>query len=186
MMKLQKIEDLLTRFRLASVIAYLVLVALFVSITILTVLDIQQSRVAAVSAAEILQTLQSHTTARTSAAAQSDVSVPAGSPFLEGATVSVAAAALLQRVLLASKRVNGNTLSSQVDLLGPRSKAGFVSATFILEIAPTALQPLLYDLEAGMPFMFVDELVIQASSAAADKGKLRLVLGVSAQRQSPK
>lgn len=182
---MQKIEALLTRFPLAAAAAYLALVALFASITVETVLDVQQSRAAAASAAEILQTLQSRDSARTSTA-QSDVSVPTGSPFLEGATVSVAGAALLQRVLTATRRVNGNTLSSQVDLQGPRAKSGFVSATFNLEIVPTSLPPLLYDLEAGMPFLFVDELVIQASSTAADKGKLRVVLAVSAQRQGSK
>ena len=112
--------------------------------------------------------------------------MPLGSPFLEGPTVSVAGATLLQRVLAATKRVNGNTLSSQVDLQGPQSKSGFVSATFNLEVTATALQMLLYDIEAGMPFLFVDELVIQAPTGVADGGRLRVVLGVSAQRQATK
>ena len=37
-----------------------------------------------------------------------------------------------------------------------------------------------------MPFLFVDELVVQAPSASAEGGKLRVLLGVSGQRQSPK
>ncbi|OYW16018.1 MAG: hypothetical protein B7Z39_03085, partial [Novosphingobium sp. 12-64-8] len=49
-----------------------------------------------------------------------------GSPFLEGATASVAGAALLQRLTSATKRMKGNTLSSQVDLQGPLSKTGFI------------------------------------------------------------
>jgi general secretion pathway protein M len=185
MINMQRIKAFLTRFPLAAVAAYLALVVLFAFITVETVFEVLQSRAAAASAAEILQTLESHDIARPSAA-RSDVGVPSGSPFLEGPTVSVAGAALLQRVLAATKRVNGNTLSSQVDLQGPRSKAGLVSATFSLEIPPSALQPLLYDLEAGMPFLFVDDLVLQASSVAADSGKLRVVLGVSAQRQTTK
>jgi general secretion pathway protein M len=100
--------------------------------------------------------------------------------------VSVAGATLLLRGLAATKRVNGNTLSSQVDLQGPQSKSGFVSATFNLEVTATSLQMLLYDIEAGMPFLFVDELVIQAPTGVADNGKLRVVLGVSAQRQATK
>jgi general secretion pathway protein M len=37
-----------------------------------------------------------------------------------------------------------------------------------------------------MPFLFVDELVIQAPTGVADGGRLRVVLGVSAQRQATK
>ena len=185
MINMQKIEGYLARFPLAAVALYLALVVLFAFTTVDTVLEILQSRAAAVSAADVLQALESRGLARPSAA-RADVSVPAGSPFLEGSTVSVAGATLLQRVLAAAKRVNGNTLSSQVDLQGPLAKAGFVSATFNLEIAATSLQPLLYDLEAGMPFLFVDDLVIQSSSVASESGKLRVVLGVSAQRQGTK
>jgi general secretion pathway protein M len=119
-------------------------------------------------------------------AVRTDVSVPVGSPFLEGPSASVAGAALLQRVTAATKRMNGNTLSSQIDLPGPQSKAGFIKATSSFEIDPGQLQPLLYDLEAGMPFLFVDELVIQAPSTSTSGGKLRVTLGISGQRQSQK
>jgi general secretion pathway protein M len=183
MINIQKIESLLGRFPLDAVAIYFALVVLFVFTTVSTIFDVLQGRDAVASAAAILQTLESRVVALPSAA-RSDIHVPAGSPFLEGSTVSVAGATLLQRVLVATKRVNGNTLSSQVDLQGPLAKSGFVSATFNIEIPPTALQPLLYDLEAGMPFMFVDDLVIQTSTTTADNGKLRVVLGVSAQRQS--
>src|SRR5215472_13753309 len=44
------------------------------------------------------------------------VAVPAGSPFLEGATVTIAGAVLLQRVSAAVTKRGGNVLSSQVDL----------------------------------------------------------------------
>ena len=38
-----------------------------------------------------------------------------------------------------------------------------------------------------MPFLFVDELVVQAApSTSAESAKLRVLLGVSGQRQSPK
>jgi general secretion pathway protein M len=116
--------------------------------------------------------------------ARSDAGVPMGSPFLEGPTASVASAMLLQRVLAATKRVSGNTLSSQVDIQGPLAKSGFVSATFNIELPSGALQPLLYDLEAGMPFLFIDELVVQPVANSTDK--MRLVLGISAQRQGTK
>jgi general secretion pathway protein M len=180
-----RIEALLARFPIAAAAAYLGLLVLFVFMTTDGVLQILQRRDAAVAASEVLQTLETRDLTRP-LAARTDVSVPAGSPFLQGASASVAGATLLQRVLAATKRVNGNTTSSQVDLQGPLSKTGFVTATFSLEIDPASLEPLLYDIEAGMPFLFVDNLVVQAPSGSAEGGKLRLVLGVSAQRQSLK
>ncbi|MFB9263567.1 type II secretion system protein GspM [Bradyrhizobium erythrophlei] len=185
MIDMQRIEAALARFPLAAAAAYLALVVLFSFTTVQTVFEVLRSRDAAASAADILQTLEARHLTRTSTA-RTDVSVPTGSVFLEGPTVSVASAMLLQRVLAATRRVNGNALSSQVDLQGPLAKSGFVSATFNIEIASASLQPLLYDLEAGMPFLFIDELVVQQASAGTDSSKLRIVLGISAQRQSAK
>src|SRR6202030_4628593 len=86
-----------------------------------------------------------------------DAGAPSGSAFLEGATVTVAGAALLQRVAGAVTKLGGNVLSSQLDLQGTQSKAGFVSIVASCEIDQPALQPLIYDLEAGMPFLFVEQ-----------------------------
>jgi len=110
---------------------------------------------------------------------------PSGSAFLEGATVTVAGAALLQRVAAAVTKAGGNVLSSQLDVQGgPNAKAGFVSMVANCELEQAALQSLLYDLEAGMPFLFVDQLDIQV--ATAGEGKLRFLLGVSGQWQGVK
>jgi len=50
------------------------------------------------------------------------------------------------------------------------------------------LQKLLYDLEAGQPFLFVDQLSVQApaSSSFSGEGKLRVLLSVSGQWQGAK
>lgn len=185
MISMQRIEAFLARFPIAAVAAYLALIVVFAFIALGTVLDVLQRRDAMTAAAEILDRLEVRDTAP-APAARTDVSVPSGSPFLEGASASVAGAALLQRVAAATKRVNANTLSSQLDLQGTQSKAGFIKATSSFEIDPAQLQPLLYDLEVGMPFLFVDELVVQAPSGATEGGKLRVLLGVSGQRHSPK
>ena len=113
---------------------------------------------------------------------------PAGSPFLEGATVTVAGAALLQRVTAAVTKLGGNVLSSQVDLQGTQSKAGFLTIIASCDIDQPGLQQLLYDVEAGMPFLFVDQLVVQApaSFAASGDGKLRILLAVSGQWRGAK
>ena len=47
-----------------------------------------------------------------------------------------------------------------------------------------ALQQLLYDVEAGMPFLFVDQLTVQAPQATgAEIARMRVLIGVSGQWQ---
>jgi general secretion pathway protein M len=109
-----------------------------------------------------------------------------GSPFLEGPTVTVAGAALQERVGVAVKKAGGNVLSSQIELDGPQAASGYVDLSEIFEIDQASLQPLLYDLEAGMPFLFVDTLVVQAPQALgqAEGGRMRVQIGVSGQWQA--
>jgi general secretion pathway protein M len=113
---------------------------------------------------------------------------PVGSPFLEGPTVTVAGAALLQRVADAVTKVGGNVLSSQVDVQGVQLKDGFVSVLASCEIDQLALQRLLYDLEAGMPYLFIEQMVAQSPQATAmqEGGRMRLLLGVAGRWQADK
>ncbi|WP_368681210.1 GspMb/PilO family protein [Acinetobacter baumannii] len=51
------------------------------------------------------------------------------------------------------------------------------------------MQPLLYDIEAGMPFLFIDQLVVQAPSGAGGNGqggKMRVLIAGSGQWQRAK
>jgi general secretion pathway protein M len=113
-----------------------------------------------------------------------------GTPFLEGPTVTVAGAALLQRVATAVGDVGGTVQSSQVDVLGTQAKDGFVGLLVSCEMEQPALQKLLYDLEVGMPFLFVDQLDVQVPQTTATSeggaGRIRVVLGVSGQWQPGK
>ena len=107
-----------------------------------------------------------------------------GSPFLEGPSVTVAGAALLQRVAGAVTKAGGTIQSSQVDVAN--SAGGLVKLQITCEIGQADLQRLLYDLEAGMPFLFVDELTAempQAVGAAGGTGRMHVQLGVSGQWQ---
>jgi general secretion pathway protein M len=117
-----------------------------------------------------------------------DVTMPSGSAFLEGATVTIAGATLLQRVAGAVVKLGGNVLSTQLDLQGSPSKAGFLSMIASCEIEQPQLQQLLYDLEVGMPFLFVDQLVVQTplTASGAGSGKLRILLTVSGQWRGAK
>jgi general secretion pathway protein M len=116
------------------------------------------------------------------------ISGPAGSPFLEGATVTVAGAALLQRVTAEVTKLGGNVLSSQVDLQDTQSRSGFLTIIANCDIDQNGLQRLLYDLEAGTPFLFIDQLSVQAPSgfASSGEGRLRILLAVSGQWQGSK
>ena len=101
---------------------------------------------------------------------------PAGSPFLEGATVTVAGAVLLQRVTAVVTKLGGNVLSSQVDLQGKQAKIGFLTIIASCDIDQIGLQQLLYDLEAGQPFLFVDQLSVASCaccSASPGNGRVR-------------
>jgi general secretion pathway protein M len=113
-----------------------------------------------------------------------------GTPFLEGPTVTVAGAALLQRVATAVGNVGGTVQSSQVDVLGTQAKDGFVGLVVSCEMDQPSLQKLLYDLEVGMPFLFVDQLDVQVPQTTATNdagiGRIRVVLGVSGQWQGSK
>lgn len=110
---------------------------------------------------------------------------PGGSVFVEGTTFTVAGAALVQRVADAIAKAGGNVLSTQVDLQGSQAKAGFVSVVASCEVDQPGLQAVLYDIEAGFPFLFVDQLDVQAPSsvAASGEGRLRVLLTVSGQWQ---
>jgi general secretion pathway protein M len=167
----------------AAAYAGLVFALLFMVVT--SIVDILDQRAAVASAAAMLDQLEGRSTAA-SGGRSADVLMPSGSAFLEGATVTVAGAALLQRVAGAVTKLGGNVLSSQLDLQGTQSKAGFVSMVASCEIDQPALQPLIYDLEAGMPFLFVEQLAVQAPTSSSGEGKLRILLAVSGQWQGAK
>ena len=105
--------------------------------------------------------------------------IPAGSPFLEGQTVTIAGAALLQRVAGAVTKVGGNVLSSQVELQGMQAKDGYVNLIASCEVEQATLQQLLYDIEPGMPFLFIDQLVAQVPTSGTKGGRMRVLISVS-------
>jgi general secretion pathway protein M len=52
------------------------------------------------------------------------------------------------------------------------------------EIEQAAMQRLLYDLEAGMPFLFIEQFVAQSPQTQAQpNSRMRLLLAVSGQWQ---
>jgi general secretion pathway protein M len=175
----------LTTSPIVAATAYAALVLLLLAIIVSSIADILGQRAAVAASAAMLEQLEGRKLAA-SKGRVGGAEMPTGSPFLEGATVTVAGAALLQRVAGAVTKFGGNVLSSQLDVLGPHAQAGFVSMIASCELDQPALQPLLYDLEAGMPFLFVDQLSVQAATTSPGEGKLRILLSVSAQWQGAK
>jgi len=170
---------------IVAAVAYAGLVFVLVFLIVTSIVDILGQRAAVASSAAMLEQLEGRRAAA-SGRRSADVPMPSGSAFLEGATVTIAGAALLQRVAGAVTKLGGNVLSSQLDLQGTQSKAGFVSMVASCEIDQPALQPLIYDLEAGMPFLFIDQLAVQAPTTSSGEGKLRILLAVSGQWQGVK
>jgi general secretion pathway protein M len=177
---------LVTSSPLLATVAYvgLVVVLLFTVVTSISDLIDQRGEVAA--SANMLEQLEGHRTG-----AKRNVpgeTMPSGSAYLEGATVTIAGASLLQRVASAVSKFGGNVLSTQLDVQSPSSKPGFLSMVASCEIEQPQLQQLLYDLEAGMPFLFIDQLVIQtpATATGSQPGRLRVLLGVSGQWRGAK
>jgi general secretion pathway protein M len=172
-------DRFLVRFPAAAPASYVIVLALLLLTIWTAVSDLLERQRTVDAAADMLARLEGRKPRSQADGGSAIGPVPAGSPFLEGQTVTVAGAALLQRVATAVTQVGGNVLSSQVELQGSQSKDGFVSLIASCEMDQASLQPLLYDLEAGMPFLFVDQVVAQAPVSASEGGRTRVLLAVS-------
>jgi general secretion pathway protein M len=184
------IDRLLTRYPGAAAVLYLVTVLALGAASAFSILDFLQRRQDVAATADTLSLLEARNPvrARAAAAGAGDAAVVTGSPFLEGPTVTVAGASLMERVVGAVARLGGTIVSSQVDLQGTEAKDGFIAVSVSCELEQDSLQKLLYDLEAGMPFLFVDQMVAQTPEGAPNAvgGRLHLLISVSGQWQGAK
>jgi general secretion pathway protein M len=164
---------------LLAIASYSAVVIVLIALGWSGVSDILERRQAIAASADLLAQLEGRK-ARTARTDATETHIPTGSPFLEGQTLTVAGAALLQRVADAVTKVGGNVLSSQVDVQGVQAKDGYVSVLASCELDYTALQKLLYDLEAGMPFLFVEQVVAQTpQTGSVETGRMRLLVSVA-------
>ena len=184
----QTLTRTLTRSPLIAVVLYVAVTGGLLVSAGFAVLDIVSHQRALAQTSDLLDQLQGR---RPRGGGGSSLAAEhPGSPFLEGPTVTVAGAALLQRVAVAIGNVGGTIQSSQVDVLGTQAKDGFVGLVVSCEMEQPNLQKLLYDLEVGMPFLYVDQLDVQVPQTTAlnegSSGRIRVVLGVSGQWQASK
>jgi len=173
------IERVLNYSPLVAATIYGAVVIALLATTWLALAGIYSSESALADTASLLERLQGR-----KAVPLADGGTMNGSPFLEGPSVTVAGAALLQRVASAITKANGTIQSSQVDVVG--SQGGMVKLQISCEIAQADLQGLLYDLEAGMPFLFVDELTVEMPQAVGTNdgiGRMHVQLALSGEWQ---
>jgi general secretion pathway protein M len=178
-------RKIVTNSPILAAAIYIGLVAVLLFVVVTAILDVVAQRGEVAASSAMLEQLEGR---RPAAGASGDVTMPSGSVYLEGATVTIAGATLLQRVAGAVAKLGGNVLSTQLDLQGSQTRTGFLSMIASCEIEQPQLQQLLYDLEAGMPFLFVDQLVVQTplTTSGSGSGKLRVLLAVSGQWRGAK
>jgi general secretion pathway protein M len=173
---------------LLAALGYVAAVVLLLILAVTSVTGIFEQRAAVAAASDLLVQLDGRRPGAPGAGPGVAAGpIPTGSPFLEGQTLTVAGAALLQRVADAVTKVGGSVLSSQVDVQGVQARNGYVSVLASCEVEQAAIQRLLYDLEAGMPYLFVEQFVAQAPQASQQQpggtGRMRLLLAVAGRWQ---
>ena len=96
----------------------------------------------------------------------------------------MASAALLQRLSEAIAKAGGVLESSETGIQEQANGRSLkINATF--EVEQAALQAVLYDLEAGMPFLFIDNILI-VGQEQNNTDKVRVSAQVSGQWDKPK
>jgi general secretion pathway protein M len=187
-LKGHSLRNLLTRDKLLPLLGYAGSLLSLIAIAWLALATLADDYAQYRSAADTLARLEGR---RESGGPGRNSALP-GSPLLEGPTIEVAGAALQQRFVAAVKKAGGQVLSTQIDLKGSESKPGSVILSANCEIDQDNLQQLLYDLEAGMPFLFIEQLVIQLPQSdrgigqAAEPARMRVQIDLSGQWQVTK
>ncbi|MCI0599583.1 MAG: type II secretion system protein GspM [Beijerinckiaceae bacterium] len=180
MPKAHPIRELLTHKHLVPVLGFAAVLVALAAVTWLSVASLASDYVEYTAAADLLARLEGR---RSPSGSSGHASGMPGSPFLEGPTVNVAGAELQKRVVAAVSEVGGHVLSSQIDLQGSEARTGYVSLSASCELEESALQPLVYDLETGMPFLFIDQLVVQVPQTGVG---ISSQLGVVSEAGSPR
>ena len=93
--------------------------------------------------------------------------------------MTTASATLLQRITSIITKAGGAVISSEMVQRDAQSKDGYVTAIANCELEQEALQKVLYEIEAGMPFLFIDQLQIRVPLETGQAGRPRVLLGVA-------
>lgn len=166
----------LRRFPKLAVLLYGTLVAVGFLTAIFAAVAIMEAYQALDASSEMLARLQGRASAD-SPGTNSPAVAPKASAFLPGSTITVASAGLLQRVATVITAAGGTISSSEVEPQNAQGKDGHVKVTVSCELDQSKVQQLLYDIEAGTPFLFIEQLVAQGP--LPENPRMRLVIEVS-------
>jgi general secretion pathway protein M len=169
-----------------SVLTYVALVITLTLTTLLLAADIMEKYAARADSLEILAKLEERAKLSHSGHGEAAEFRFPSSPYLEESTITLARAALLQRVISAIASAGGMVVSSEIDTQGLKSKDDFLRVIATCEVEESALQNLLYDIESGMPFLLIEQMVAQVATSSNENKRIRVVLGVSAVWSGPK
>jgi general secretion pathway protein M len=164
----------LGRFPRLAVLLYGALVAVGFLTAAIAAVEIAERYRALDASSEMLARLQGRADSPASSSANA---APKASAFLPGSTITVASAGLLQRVAAVITAAGGTISSSEVEPQNAQGKDGHVKVTVSCELDQSKVQQLLYEIEAGMPFLFIEQLVAQGP--LPENPKMRLVIEVS-------
>jgi len=170
----RRIARFLGRFPKLAVVLYGALVAVGFLTAVIAVVEIAERYRALDASSEMLARLQGRASWD---AAASNSPAPKVSGFLPGSTITVASAGLLQRVATVITAAGGTISSSEVEPQSAQGKDGHVKVTVSCELDQSKVQQLLYEIEAGTPFLFIEQLVAQGP--LPENPKMRLVIEVS-------
>ena len=172
------IERHLDRYPSSAVLIYAAVLLILLLICVSSLAEILRGYSELNNAAEQLTLFERRLPARR-AETTTAAAAPPGAPFLEESTRTIASAALLQRLTSAITRVGGTLISSEVIPQSAQSKDGYVKVSATCNLEQGALQQLLHEIEGGMPFLFIDQLLTQADTEASKDGYLRTSLTVT-------
>jgi len=102
---------------------------------------------------------------------------PSQAPSFMARSITLAGAALQQRMEAAVAAAHGQLISSKVDVAPSHDKSRIALAAE-MTIGENDMQALLFDIETGRPYLFVDAFEAR-SSQGAGKPALRVSLSVS-------
>jgi len=178
------------RDRALALLYYVAAIGGLVVVTWLALTSLADRYAAYSGSADLLARMESRRTPQTQEEREDGgILAMTGSPFLEATTLTIAGAELQKHVTALVRMGGGNVLSSQVDLQQAEGSSEHVGLTITAEVDQSALQKLLYDIEAGMPLLFIDRLLIQPvqlQGGDSSGARLRAQLTISGQWQQAK
>ena len=179
MIRIHSLERYFARYPSVAGATYISLVLAFCLVTLFMLTDVVERYLARHNSLEMLSQLNGQNHLSSVEHGAKEGSRPSGSPFLEGQTLTIASAALLQRITSIIVRAGGTVVSSEIDQRGTQPKDGNVTAVANCELEQSALQQVLYDIEAGLPFLYIDQLVVHAPASANGGERLQVRIGVA-------